>query len=238
MRTYVQIFSNAVLAGIAIGIGGVVYLGMDHKIAGALLFTIGLYGIVLNRLDLYTGKIGYAVNRSPVYLIEMGVTWCGNLCGTVLVGTVISFTRLKTAEAAMKLCAVKLEDTWLSVLILSVFCGILMYIAVDGYKSVKNPVILFLGVSVFILAGFEHCVANMFYFTMAGVWSVKAVGYILLMTLGNSLGGMLIPLVGRLNSTVPVQASGMAQTDGGMAQADGGVVRADSRPAHSSQSPV
>lgn len=199
MKIHIKTFLNAVLAGIAIGIGGVVYLGLENRIAGSLLFTIGLYGIVLNHLDLYTGKIGYAVNHSPGYLIEMGATWWGNLCGAVLVGTMVAFTRLKTAEAAMKLCAVKLDDTCLSVLILSVFCGILMYIAVDGYKSVKNPVILFLGVSVFILAGFEHCIANMFYFTIAGAWSAKAVGYILLMTLGNSMGGMLIPLVIKLN---------------------------------------
>ena len=70
----------------------------------------------------------------------------------------------------------KLEDSLSGILILAFFCGMLMYIAVDGYKSKGNPVILFLGVSVFILAGFEHCIANMFYFTVAGVWSLKSTG--------------------------------------------------------------
>ena len=90
---------------------------------------------------------------------------------------------------------VKLEDSLSGILILAFFCGMLMYIAVDGYKSKGNPVILFLGVSVFILAGFEHCIANMFYFTVAGVWSLKALVYILVMTLGNSAGGMFIPFI-------------------------------------------
>lgn len=89
----------------------------------------------------------------------------------------------------------KLEDSLSGILILAFFCGMLMYIAVDGYKSKGNPVILFLGVSVFILAGFEHCIANMFYFTVAGVWSLKALVYILVMTLGNSAGGMFIPFI-------------------------------------------
>ena len=56
-------FVYAVLAGISISIGGVVYLSLDNKIAGALLFTAGLYAIVLNGLFLYTGKIGYLVTE-------------------------------------------------------------------------------------------------------------------------------------------------------------------------------
>ena len=70
--------------------------------------------------------------------------------------------------------------------------------AVEGYRQTKNPLILFICVSVFILSGFEHCVANMFYFFLAGMWSLKAVGYLLIMTVGNSLGGMLIPAVKKL----------------------------------------
>ena len=73
-----------------------------------------------------------------------------------------------------------------------------MYVAVDGFKQKGNPVILFLCVSVFILAGFEHCVANMFYFTLAGVWSGRTFIYLFIMTLGNSLGGMLIPAVKKI----------------------------------------
>ena len=48
---------------------------------------------------------------------------------------------------------------------------------------------------VFILCGFEHCVANMYYFSIAGAWSMKTLGYVLVMTLGNSVGGVLIPLL-------------------------------------------
>ena len=51
----------------------------------------------------------------------------------------------------------------------------MIYIGVEGYRS--NPhelgkyLALFFGVCVFILCGFEHCVANMYYFTMGGAWS-------------------------------------------------------------------
>ena len=44
---------------------------------------------------------------------------------------------------------------------------------------------------IFILSGFEHSIANMFYFSLAGVWSVKAVIYILVMICGNAFGALV-----------------------------------------------
>ncbi len=73
-----------------------------------------------------------------------------------------------------------------------------MFIGVDGFKTLSDIgryIAVFMAVSVFILCGFEHCIANMFYFSLAGSWSLKMLGYLLLMTAGNALGGMLIPLV-------------------------------------------
>ena len=55
MREKCRIFFSAVAAGIGIAIGGTVYMSLDNKIAGALLFTAGLYAIVLNGLHLYNG---------------------------------------------------------------------------------------------------------------------------------------------------------------------------------------
>ena len=202
MRESARIFFRAVAAGIAIAIGGTVYLSLENKIAGSLFFTVGLYAIVLNGLNLYTGRIGYLVEqkekRSYIWLLFL--TWLGNLAGTSLAAVCLFAARISFSieEQARTVCETKLGDSVFSIFILAVFCGILMYVAVDGFKEKGNPVILFLCVSVFILAGFEHCVANMFYFTLAGVWSGRTFIYLLVMTLGNSLGGMLIPAVKKI----------------------------------------
>ena len=45
MRKYVRLFALAVLAGAAIGIGGIVFLSLENKIVGALMFTAGLYSM-------------------------------------------------------------------------------------------------------------------------------------------------------------------------------------------------
>lgn len=198
MKETGNIFCRAVMAGLGIAMGGIVYLSVENQVIGAFLFAIGLYAIVLNGLFLYTGKVGYLVveEKKKEYLLLLLVTWLGNLVGTALGAFGASNTRISgIVSKAESICAVKMGDNPLSIFILAVFCGILMYIAVDGYKEKGNPVILFLGVSVFILSGFEHCIANMFYFSLAGAWSVKAIVYLLIMTIGNSIGGILIPFV-------------------------------------------
>lgn len=198
MKETGNIFCRAVMVGLGIAMGGIVYLSMENQVIGAFLFAIGLYAIVLNGLFLYTGKVGYLVveKKKKEYLLILLVTWLGNLVGTALGAFGASNTRISgIVSKAESICAVKMGDNPLSIFILAVFCGILMYIAVDGYKEKGNPVILFLGVSVFILSGFEHCIANMFYFSLAGAWSVKAIVYLLIMTIGNSIGGILIPFV-------------------------------------------
>lgn len=198
MKENGRIFLKAVAAGITIGIGGAVYLTLDNKVIGAVLFGVGLYTIVLNGLFLYTGKVGDLISAKDkkAYILQLVFTWLGNLAGTALAAAAISATRIgnlgRTAEV---ICKTKLADTPHSILILAVFCGILMYAAVDGFRKKGNPLILFFCVTVFILCGFEHCIANMFYFSLAGAWSLRAVIYLLLMTLGNSVGGILLLLV-------------------------------------------
>ena len=196
MKKNIKMFLLAIGAGLAISIGGTVYLSVDNKIIGSLLFAVGLYAIVLNGLFLYTGKVGYLVDQSDKieYLGLLAITWLGNLAGTWIGAEAVLNTRIQgIRENAVGICETKLADGPLSVFLLAIFCGILMYIAVDGFREKENPLILFICVSVFILSGFEHCIANMFYFSIAGAWSLKTIVYLIIMTLGNSLGGVLIP---------------------------------------------
>ncbi len=180
MNRYLHAFVLAVLAGIAIGIGGTVYLSMDNKTAGALMFTVGLYTICIHGLNLYTGKVGYAPNQPAAYLLDLLVIWAGNLAGTGMAALGVRQTRISgIADKAAALCEVKLQDSMASLFLLAVFCGFLMFIAVDGYKQSGSPVILFLGVGAFILCGFEHCIADMFYFSVAGMWPGRAVAAVL-----------------------------------------------------------
>ncbi len=210
MKKYLQTLVLAILAGISIGIGGTVFLSVDNKIVGALLFAVGLLTIVGNGLNLYTGKIGYLFDNKPAYIIDLILIWIGNLAGAAGIGYAIRATRIAgIAEKAEAMCQTKLADDPLSILILAIGCGILMYVAVDGNKVNPNnfakSLVLVFCVAVFILCSFEHCVANMFYFSVSNSWSAKTFGYLLIMTLGNSIGGVLIPVCKKLTGAAAVQ---------------------------------
>ena len=47
----------------------------------------------------------------------------------------------------------------------------------------------------FILCGFEHSIADMFYFAAARAFSFEYALFILIVVLGNAIGGMLVPFV-------------------------------------------
>lgn len=201
-------FLYSILAGVSISIGGVVFLSLDNKVTGAIFFSLGLFAVCTFGFNLFTGKVGYLFENKPSYLLFLLQVWVGNLIGALLTGNLIRATRINgIAEKAKGLCDTKLNDSLLSIFILAVFCNILMFIAVDGFKTNQHEIGkyigVFMGVIVFILCGFEHCVANMFYFSVANVWSGKTILYLIVMTLGNACGGVLIPLARQLqNKTV------------------------------------
>ena len=176
---------KSIIGGFLIGFGGTVYLNMDNKIVAAFLFGLGLFTIINFELNLYTGKIGYLSKEN---WREILLTLIGNFIGTNLFAFLVLQTRLAGKLKEVVAPAVELLSTF----ILAIFCGILMSIAVGTFKKLPNilgTLAVFLCVAVFILAGFEHCVANMFFFAL----SSSPADYLLTLLMaiaGNSLGGI------------------------------------------------
>lgn len=201
---WLKTFVGGILAGISIAIGGTVFLSLDNKVLGALFFTVGLFAVCTFGFNLYTGKVCYVFDNDREYALGLPVIWLGNLCGAFLTAAAERATRIgpALAEKAAALCSVKLGDGPVSIFLLSVFCNVLIWLAVEGFKNNPHPagkyLSLFFGVAVFILCGFEHCVANMYYFSMAGMWRWKTLGWVLVMTAGNSVGGVIVPLLRRI----------------------------------------
>ena len=205
IKNYVDYLIKGIYAGILIGIGGCVYLSVKDPVAGSFLFSLGLLTICIYGMNLYTGKIGYILVNKIEYVYELLISLLGNLMGAFLVGKLMLLTRYATIQKrAVEITSLKLNDNLLSIFVLSIFCGMLMYIAVNNYKKENNEIGKYIGifmcVMVFILCGFEHCVANMFYFSVASVWSFKTLLYVIIMILGNSVGSILIALFNNLYS--------------------------------------
>ena len=186
---YLKCLVRAILAGMMIGIGGCVYLGCEVKWVGAILFAVGLFTIFSFRLDLYTGKVGYIFDNDRSYVPYLLVVIIGNFIGCLILGLMMPL------DAAVNLANAKLDNyEFLPVLFKGVLCGMLMFIAADCYKNTKSFIATFVCVPVFILAGFEHSIADMFYFCSAGAFSVESLVFIITVLIGNAIGGFLIPV--------------------------------------------
>ena len=191
--------SLAIAAGIFISIGGAVFLSCENSVVGAVFFSVALLSICFMGLYLFTGKVGFlAVSHTGREIAEVSLTLLGNLIGTFLGGILVSAAKPKLMENAIARCLPRLEMGVLPILITAFFCGILMYTAVAIYKEKGSPLGIFFCVPVFILSGFEHSIADMFYFFCARMFSGEVFLFLLLVVIGNAVGGMFIPALRRL----------------------------------------
>ena len=191
---------SGICAGILITIGGSVFLACENRYVGAVMFSVALLCICLKGYSLYTGRIGFIVeSHDKEYFSGLFLGLLGNAIGTLGGGLAIRYALPKLGEAAEKLVAAKLEQSFPSALIRACFCGILMYLAVSIFKEKNGNVIgIIFCIPVFILSGFEHSIADMFYFaagTTTWVGVKMGVGYILTIILGNSIGAVILPLL-------------------------------------------
>ena len=182
------------LAGAMISIGCAVYLACQNKYVGAVMFSVALLTICYKGYNLYTGRIGFIVNnhaKDDFHSLLLGLL--GNTLAMMAFGALLGFALPNLKETAIGVVQAKLSQTFLSALIRATFCGILMYIAVSLYREKKTVVGIIFCIPVFILSGFEHSIADMGYFAVAGEWSAKGLGYIWTIILGNTIGAMLFP---------------------------------------------
>ena len=185
-----QLIKGAVLASILIGLGDYVLLKIGAPL-GAFLFALGLYGVCLLGANLFTGKCGFVLENKKWR--DLGIILLVNLAAGWLIGWAFSF-----ADPAVHEAAVAKSNTWdlsLGFFLRSIFCGMIMYIAVKCYKlgSIWG---VFIGVPLFILAGFQHSIANVITAGAAMNWSWT----ILLCALGNFVGSVTIAW---LTATMP-----------------------------------
>ena len=187
----IKILLSSIFAGLCIGIGGACFLSIDNKIIGSFMFSLGLLTICTNQFSLFTGKVCYA--RTINDFINLIWIWFGNFMGCALVGFTLHLVKPQLIQKATEMCNAKLSEGLL-VIPLGIMCNILIFFAVDGFKRIDNniakTILLIMCVMAFILCGFEHCIANMFYFTVADC--VNPIIYLLLNTLGNAIGGLAI----------------------------------------------
>lgn len=188
--------TDGIAAGLMIVIGCAVYLACESKVVGAVLFAVALLTICLKGYSLFTGKVGYlpeSHSKDDVSTLLLGLF--GNAIATCGIGYILGLAMPNLQAVATISYNAKLTQEWYQTFVRAIFCGVLMYVAVSIYKENGKLAGIFFAVPTFILSGFEHSIANMGYFGISGQVSLDAFVFILIVILGNAVGGVALPLI-------------------------------------------
>ncbi len=180
---------RSVLSGVLIGIGVIINSLSGNKYVGAALFSFALLAIIHNGLPLYTGKIGFIRENKISDLVLMLIF---NLIGSLIPVLMVIFCKDDFFGTLFAASEGKFSNNFLELFFLGALCGVLMFIAVYS----KNQIITVFCIMIFILSGFEHCIAD-FPYLVVNFGGINAVKF-LCIVIGNSAGSILTyALMGR-----------------------------------------
>ena len=204
---YLKVLLFGIFAGLAIGLGSLAFTVFSayFNSAGGLifasaLFSVGLILVCVLGLQLFTGKVGMVFDDREKLVenaINLPIMLVGNAIGAFALGIICHFIFMNVPAVADRILAISLGKTnSTTVFLQGIFCGALVYIAVYLYKNLENYAMRIIGiivaVTLFVYCGFQHCIANMFYFGMAFNWNINMLWNLLIVILTNSLGALLV----------------------------------------------
>lgn len=180
---------------------------VQTKFVGAVLFAVALLVICYRGYSLFTGKVGFMVDdysKNAWSVLLLGLL--GNAIGTVVMGVAVKYAVPALSITAKAACEARLEQELGQSIIRGILCGVLMYLAVVIYRQKNTISGIIYCIPVFILSGFEHSVADMFYFAVSGIVNVKVFLFIGVIIVSNGLGAVLMALLERYGKEVPKDA--------------------------------
>lgn len=198
-------FSNAMFNGIG-------------RFISAIIFPTGLMTISLCGGELFTGNslmvTGTLAKRITIksMLRNWIIVYCGNLIGSVFVAWmfansgILAISDGQLESVVVNTAVSKINLPLEQVLIRAILCNILVCLAVwmsTGADTVVGKILsIFFPVSLFVVAGLEHSVANMFSIplgifadasvTVGLTWGAFFLNNLLPVTIGNIIGGGFI----------------------------------------------
>jgi len=224
-----------ILAGLFIGFGGFgsiiamqtlknVDLGI-MKLVGAAVFPIGIILVVVAGAELFTGN-----NLMTLALIDKKITYrrmfrnwilvyFSNFIGALLLAILIDQAQLLSNDALSLTLSIGEGKTSLSfqvALLRGILCNIIVVLAVwmgaAAQDITSRLFAVWFPIMLFVLSGYEHCVANMFYIPLAKFsglnvsWTEMWVSNLIPVTIGNIIGGAIfIPIIYYITYIAPTK---------------------------------
>ncbi|HEY3397467.1 MAG TPA: formate/nitrite transporter family protein [Armatimonadota bacterium] len=224
------------LAGAYVALAGVFYTIVitDNsfgygvtRLLGGLAFSLGLILVVVGGAELFTGNtlifMGWLSSRVRTgrLLRNWAIVYLGNLLGSLMIVGMVSQTNhfslnsYMVGATAVKIALTKVHLPWASVFFSAILCNALVCLAVwlcySARTTTDRIMAIIFPITAFVAAGFEHCVANMYFIPLGIIAALDpnvvaafgkpveglsvetfVVNNLIPATLGNIVGGSLI----------------------------------------------
>jgi formate/nitrite transporter len=223
-------FMLAVIAGGSVGFGALYYtiIASDAdlsfatvRVVGGLVFSLGLALVLVGGAELFTGNnlivMAWASGKvsTAAMLRNWATVYLGNFLGSLGLVVLVFLSHHpdmndgRIGLSILNTAAGKIRPDMMTLFFKGILCNVLVcaavWLAYAGRSVTDKIVAVILPVSAFIAAGFEHCVANMYFLPLA--WLLVQTGHapanfdtssitmsaifhnLLPVTLGNIIGG-------------------------------------------------
>jgi len=232
-RPVLKMFILAVFAGMFIALGAVgnqiaplsIPFPSVGKLASATMFPVGLILVTFLGAELFTGNnmlIMSVIDRKASVgrlFLNWAVVFAGNFVGSIIVVIIMTYSHLYSlydgafAEYVMSVAQAKVSLSFAEGLLRGILCNVIVCLtvlmAISAKSAAGKVAVIFPPIALFVVCGFEHCVANM-YFIPAAIftsyeygldagavnWGSLFASNLLPVTIGNIIGGALIIGVG------------------------------------------
>lgn len=203
-------FMLALVAGGSIGFGALYYciVASDAdlsfavtRVMGGTVFSLGLAVVMIGGAELFTGNnlivMAWASGTisTAAVLRNWLIVYIGNFVGAAGLAVMVVFSHHldmnggRIGLTVITTAAAKISPDVVTLFVKGVLCNLLVclgvWLAYAGRSVTDKVVALILPISAFVAAGFEHCVANMYFFSVA--WLMTVLGLIPPGTAGSTI---------------------------------------------------
>src|SRR6478752_820102 len=198
---FLPCFMLSVVAGGSIGFGALYYTIVSSdadlsfataRLLGGFVFSLGLALVIVGGAELFTGNnliiMAWASGRvsSREMLRNWVIVYCGNLVGSLGLVVLVLFSHHldmnggRIGLSILNTAVAKISPDMVTLFFKGILCNVLVclgvWLAYAGRSVTDKIVGLILPVSAFVAAGFEHCIANMYFLPMA--WLLTETGQV------------------------------------------------------------
>lgn len=190
-----NIIKDSIFAGLILSIAGFASIKTPTPING-IVFSFGLFLIISLRLSLFTGNVLKAENGiTKNYIIECIKSYIGNFIGCFIFAYLLTLSC--NTDIVLEIAEYKASLLFLPAIIKGILCNILVCIAVflsrRCEESINKFICIVIPITLFILCGFEHSIANMSFFIIAKSNMFNLIP----VTIGNIIGGLVVVFMTR-----------------------------------------